>query len=64
MSVEANVKPQFSIQNDRIRLDLEPGYYIDMTPDMADALARKLLTLAAKARGEHGHLFVIGAAGD
>lgn len=60
---EGVAKPTFEVWDGNVRVTLEPGYYLDMTPTMADAFARKLLVEAARARGESGHLFVLGVGG-
>ena len=60
MPTETTTKPTFTVNDGNVRINLEPGYYLDMTPDMADAFARKILVTAAQARGEHGHMFILG----
>lgn len=61
MSFDTVVKPTITGKDGKVRIDLPPDYYIEMTADVADEFARQILVQTAKARGQTGHVFIVPA---
>jgi len=63
-ATEHEGKAQVTSANGRVRVDLPEGSYLDLTPEMAERLASRLLVEATRAKGKNpSGLMVVAAVG-